>query len=329
MRHNERTNVNDLLESGARFLTCGGPETHLIFRQGVPLRDFCAFEILDDDDIWSDFEDQFLRPIADAAAETGFGLITDALVWRASPDYVTRLGYSRNDVARFNHLAVRRVRDFFDEWSLSRPDAAACPVILAADLGPRGDGYGVAAHGLRPGKAFAYHMAQVEALADTDVQVVVALTMTNANEAIGVISAARECDLPIIVSPTVETDGALPDGMPLGVFVQMVDDETDGYALFHIVNCAYPTHVEPALIAARNAGESWRRRVRGLRANASTKSHQELDNSTELDRGDIEDLARRMAALHSQHDFVLLGGCCGTDAEHIRAIAEHVAGEMP
>lgn len=87
-----------------------------------------------------------------------------------------------------------------------------------------------------------------------------------------------------------------------------------------MANCVHPVHIEPVLAAAANRGAAWLSRFRGLRANASTKSHAELDNSTELDRGDPADLAARVAALRKTYGLSIVGGCCGTDAEHVRAI---------
>jgi homocysteine S-methyltransferase len=87
-----------------------------------------------------------------------------------------------------------------------------------------------------------------------------------------------------------------------------------------MVNCAHPTHVAKTLIA----GEGWNVRVRGLRANASTMSHAELDAAESLDIGDIEDLGARYRALREElAQLTVLGGCCGTDARHIDAIRRH------
>ena len=97
-----------------------------------------------------------------------------------------------------------------------------------------------------------------------------------------------------------------------------MDAETDAAPLHYEINCAHPTHFEHTLAA----GEEWVSRLGGVRANASSKSHAELNAATELDEGDPEDLARRLASLRRwlPHSSIL-GGCCGTDLRHIRAIA--------
>jgi hypothetical protein len=86
-------------------------------------------------------QDELLRPIADTAAASGMGLLAGSLVWRASADYVARLG--AGDPAAVNQRAVARTRAFIDEWRAGKPAARACPVILTGDIGPRGDGYAV------------------------------------------------------------------------------------------------------------------------------------------------------------------------------------------
>ena len=58
---------------------------------------------------------------------------------------------------------------------------------------------------------------------------------------------------------------------------------------------------------------------------ASRSSHEEIDESPELDEGDPERLAGDYLRLRARHPAItILGGCCGTDARHIRAIADAV-----
>jgi S-methylmethionine-dependent homocysteine/selenocysteine methylase len=314
----------DDLRHGRTFLTPGGTETFLLFQQGFPLREGCAFEVFDDDAAWARLQDEYLRPILATAAAHGQGVLLDTLVWRAHPDFISLLGYRAEDLGRFNQLAVERTRDVVASWR-SRAGAADVPVLLTADVGPRGDGYQVADRELTPEAAHEYHRAQMEVLARAGVDLVCALTMTSVAEAIGVARAAREAGLPVIVSPTVETDGTLPDGTPLGELVRRVDDATGGLPLFYMVNCAHPAHVTPALEWARRVGEGWLRRFKGIRANSSRKSHAELDNSPELDRGNPSELGDEVAQMQRDYDLCVVGGCCGTDAEHVSAISAATA----
>jgi homocysteine S-methyltransferase len=170
---------------------------------------------------------------------------------------------------------------------------------------------------MSPRAAEAYHTPQVEAFAEAGADMVSAVTMTNTNEAIGVIRAATEAGMPIALSFTVETDGRLPTGEPLGEAIALVDEATSRTPVYYMINCAHPTHFESVL----KAGAAWTRRIRGLRANASRRSHQELNDSPDLDAGDPIELGGQYRDLVRSHPQInVLGGCCGTDHRHIEAI---------
>jgi homocysteine S-methyltransferase len=142
--------------------------------------------------------------------------------------------------------------------------------------------------------------------------------MNYAEEAVGVARAAREARIPVVISFTVETDGALPTGQALGAAVAQVDDATSGYPAYYMVNCAHPTHVERGLTPPA----PWLERLRGLRANASRMSHAELNEAAELDAGDPAEFGREHAALAARLPrLTVLGGCCGTDHRHVEQIA--------
>lgn len=300
------------------FLTFAGDETYLLYIQGFPLREFCAFEVFDDAQAWRRMQDELLRPIADAAAANGMGLLAGCLVWRASADYLARLG--GRDLAAVNRNAVERTRAFVDEWRAGSEAARATPVIINGDIGPRGDGYAVSGP-VSVDAAYDYHAPQIEVLARAGVDLLLPLTMTSVPETVGIVRAAERAGLPVLVSATIEPDGKLPDGTPLGDFVTAVDQQTSGTPVGYMVNCVHPSHLGPVLAAAGRAGAPWLARLRGTRANASTKTHAELDNSTELDRGDPAALARGVGELQRDYRLTIVGGCCGTDAEHLARIA--------
>lgn len=312
-------NAAELL-SDRQFVTAAGTETYLAFQQQFPLREFCAFEIFEHDEALAELEANYLYPLMSAVARHGHGLLLDALVWRAHPDYVAALGYAAEDITRLNELAVERTQAAIETWRRSESRSADdFHVLVAADIGPRGDGYKAEVPTVE--SALAYHRTQLRALRDTDIDVVCAWTMTNVNESIGIVKAAAELERPIIVSATVETNGHLPDGSQLADFIHQVDEATDALPLYYVVNCAHPTHLAPTLAAAKSRGEDWLARFRGFRANSSKMSHEELDNSTELDRGNPGELGLEIAELQREHGLTLVGGCCGTDVEHISAIA--------
>ena len=293
-----------------QFITDGGIETHIIFNMGVELPHFSAFPLNDSaagrEVIRSYYRDYL--PVAKAAGRS-FLFATDS--WRASPDWADRLGYDRSLLKQNNATSVALCAEVAAEFA-----AAGVASDIAGVIGPRRDAWQHDAS-ITVAEAFDYHSPQVEAFAGTAATSLHAYTLTNTPEAIGIARAAERAGLPIVLSFTVETDGALPGGKPLGVAVAEVDEATGGYPAYYMINCAHPRHFAREL---RN-GASWVGRIGGLRSNASAKSHAELDASPEIDIGDIAELADDHAELlPSMPNLQLIGGCCGTDHRHIAAI---------
>ena len=192
---------------------------------------------------------------------------------------------------------------------------------MSGSVGPRGDGY-VVGERMTAGEAQDYHRGQAHALAEGGAALLSLLTCGAVDEAVGFVRAAGETGLPTVVSFTVETDGRLPDGTALDAAVVAVDDATDRGPAYFMVNCAHPEHLAPALDPSSTAAGDWLDRLVGVRANASRRSHAELDASTELDAGDPEELADALVALRGTlPSLAVLGGCCGTDVRHIAALA--------
>jgi S-methylmethionine-dependent homocysteine/selenocysteine methylase len=293
------------------FLTDGGLETSLIFHHGVDLPLFAAFPLLDDPEGRAVLR-RYFTPFLEAARERGAGFLLDTVTWRANPDWAAQLGYDAAALDRVNRDAVA----FAQELRAELADAPE-PILVAGVVGPRGDGY-VADSLMSAEEAEAYHAGQVRSFAAARADFVAAITMTYAEEAIGIARAATSAGMPVAISFTVETDGRLPSGQPLGEAIEQVDAETGRYPAYYMVNCAHPTHF--ASVVAD--GGAWRDRIAGLRANASAKSHAELDEAEELDEGDPRELAAGCAALRASLPHVtVLGGCCGTDERHVAAVA--------
>jgi S-methylmethionine-dependent homocysteine/selenocysteine methylase len=293
------------------YLTDGGLETSLIFHQGIALEAFAAFPLLEDEEGRTALRDYF-APYLATAREHGAGFLLDTPTWRANADWGAQLGYDAEALERVNVAAVSHAQQL-----LERTDRAPAPVLMSGVIGPRGDGYQAGAM-MSAAKAEAYHAAQVESLAAAGVDLVAAITMTYPDEAVGIARAAAEAGVPAVISFTVETDGRLPDGCALGDAIEQVDTRTRAAPAYYMVNCAHPSHFAQAL----DAGAEWTDRIVGLRANASTLSHAELDEAEELDEGDPAALAADYVALRPRlRNLRVLGGCCGTDARHVAAVA--------
>jgi homocysteine S-methyltransferase len=298
--------------SGGLFLSDGGLETTLVYLEGVDLPYFAAFPLLKDDAGRKCLR-SYYRPYLQLCADTqGAGFVLETPTWRANPDWGSLLGYDSAALDQANIEGVRLVSDLRAEWR----SRLSGPIVLSGIIGPRGDGY-VADAPSSVGDAAAYHLPQAAALREGGVDMLAAVTMTSSAEAAGIARAARDVDLPLAVSFTVETDGRLPNGESLREAIATVD--ADAQPAYFAVNCAHPSHFEACLAE----GGDWTMRIQGIRANASTRSHAELDAATELDIGDPVDLAGHYRRLRIPLPALnVLGGCCGTDARHLRAIRD-------
>jgi S-methylmethionine-dependent homocysteine/selenocysteine methylase len=296
--------------AGRSMVTDGGLETDLIFNHGVELEEFAAYPLLGDPAgraLLTGYYDAY----ASIAARAGAGLLLESPTWRANPDWGARLGHSTADLDRANSDAVDLLASLRVRYAA---ELGLRDVVVVGVVGPRGDGY-LSAGAPSPAEAADYHLAQVTTFAEAGVDVVTAYTLTTAGEAIGVVRSCRERGLPVAISFTVEVDGRLPDGTTLAETISEVDDRAAPD--YYLVNCAHPQHVLAGLDADLD-GSSWRSRLLGLRYNASTRSHAELDDADDLDAGDLDTIS-------AGHDRVVgrlpgvtvVGGCCGTDASHV------------
>lgn len=288
-------------------LTDGGIETSLIFHQNIALPAFAAFPLVESESGRAALR-SYYAPYLQVARRHGVKFVLGTPTWRANADWGAHLGYDADRLRAVNRDAVAFVQELADD---------ARDVVIEAVVGPRGDGYQVGAE-MAADEAAEYHADQLITSAAAGVDQVAALTLTYPAEAIGFVRAAVHADLPAIVSFTLETDGRLPNGQTLRNAIEEVDAATEAKAAGFMINCVHPTHFADAL----EPGE-WLTRITGIRANASTQSHAELDAAPGLDAGDPADLAQRYRTLLDRLPALdTLGGCCGTDDRHISAIAD-------
>lgn len=308
------SNFAELMKADRPFLTDGGMETWLFFQQGFEAPEFAAIMLMEDNEARAAlgrYFDGFLQLAEDA----GTGFVLDTNTWRGCPVWADSIGVTESELLRLSGRAVDFAKEVRARWA-----GRVSPILLNGVVGPADDGY-------NPGKllsiegARASHHPQIEVFARAGVDMISAITMSNVEESIGIVRAAGEFGLPVIISFTVETNGRLPPGDLLGQAIDEIDSSSDTPPAYYMVNCAHPDHFRDAL--AR--GHEWIHRIGGLRANASRLSHAELDGAEELDQGDPEEFGR----LHVPFAEVLpnlrvVGGCCGTDHRHVGCVSRHL-----
>jgi S-methylmethionine-dependent homocysteine/selenocysteine methylase len=292
------------------FATDGGIETTLIYHHGIRLRDFAAFELLGHARGISTLR-AYYHTYGRLAVNYGLGFVLESPTWRASADWGGRLGHDAHDLAALNTRAIGLMCEIRQAFS-----ARGAQIVVSGAIGPRGDGY-VAHDRMSVAKARGFHSAQIGTFARSEAEMAAAYTINYADEAIGIVQAARDHDMPVAVAFTVETDGRLPSGETLERAITRTDAETDGYAAYYMINCAHPKHFMHVL----DGGGAWLERIRGVRANASELSHAELDAATTLDDGDPRSFGLHYRSLRDLlPNLSVVGGCCGTDHRHVKSI---------
>ncbi|MFV8819382.1 homocysteine S-methyltransferase family protein [Haliea sp. E17] len=292
------------------LLTDAGLETDLIFNHGIDLPNFASFDLLSTD--WGrDALVNYYRRYLDLARDYGTGFILETPTWRASEDWGSQMGYSADDLDGVNRAAVELMQ------ALRQDYADVSPVLVSGNIGPRGDGYAVQTR-MTATEARDYHAKQIAAFVAAGADLASAFTLNYIEEAQGIALAAKEAGIPVVLSFTVETDARLPSGEGLEAAVRAVDEISDSYPVYFMINCAHPTHFNPLL----REGGAWLQRIRGIRANASRCSHAELDAAEELDAGNPEEFGSDYRELRQLlPGLQVFGGCCGSDYRHVAQIA--------
>lgn len=310
-----RTRLPQLAER--LFLTDAGMETCLIFQEGIALPFFASFDLLKNEEGIAHVRRYYARYVA-LARSHGLGFVLESPTWRANPEWAAKLGYDSGTLAAVNRRAIDLMAELRTEHETTQS-----PIVISGNIGPRGDGYS-ADRMMRASEACDYHGEQINVFRDSEADLVSAFTLNYVDEAIGIVRAAAAAEMPVVISFTVETDGKLPTGQSLRDAILETDAAAGRPPAYYMLNCAHPTHFAAVL----RQNEPWVQRLRGLRANASTRSHAELDAAPDLDAGDPVALGRHYRALRQRlPQLTILGGCCGTDHRHVEQICFACVGE--
>src|SRR3954464_2984475 len=190
-------------------------ETTLIFREGIDLPEFAAFTLLASERGREALR-RYFEPYVEVARRLGAQLVLDTPTWRANVDWGEKLGYSPEDVDQASRDGVSLLAEL-------RADAAGDPpVLICGCLGPRGDAYDGTVT-MSAEEAEVYHGRQVQVFAESDADLVSGLTLPTVEEALGIARAAVAAGMPVVISFTVETDGRLPSGQPLGEAITQLE----------------------------------------------------------------------------------------------------------
>lgn len=197
-------------------------------------------------------------------------------------------------------------------------------VFIGTTMSFTGDAYKPET-GLEEETAYRFHRVHAQSLEHSLIDHVRTGLTPALPEAAGCARALSETTIPYFVSFLVRKDGKLMDGTWLHDAIGYIDDKTaDNPPLFYQVNCVHPRNLRLCLDRPENRTERVRTRFKGLEGNGSDLSPEELDNSPIIRTSPPEEWAREMMAMHEDYGLKVLGGCCGTDHDHLNELAARI-----
>ncbi|MDH3901611.1 MAG: homocysteine S-methyltransferase family protein [Xanthomonadales bacterium] len=238
-------------------------------------------------------------------AETPFLMCTPT--WRANKERVSETGINPD----VNIDAARFLQDIRESQKQGRNN-----IKIGGLIGCKNDCY-LPHEALSARQAEQFHTWQIEQLKQGEVDFIIAETLPCIDEAIGIAKALGNSGLPYFISFVISRDGRVLDGTDLCTAIKTIDANTDRRPLGFMVNCAYPTFLN----AATQPPELFKRLI-GYLANASSRDHCDLDGSESLLMESVPDWGEMMLELNRVYSVKVLGGCCGTNEQHLQYIVD-------
>jgi homocysteine S-methyltransferase len=265
------------------------------------------------------------RQYMDIGKRYNLPLLSYTPTWRADKDRLTESGYyfpggsvPEKDVNGDSGSFLAGIREEYGEYSRS--------IFIGGLIGCRGDAY-KPEETLSTGEAESYHRFQLDRLARSGVDFLIAQTLPALPEAVGIALTMAVYDMPYVISFIVDSEGELLDGTPLEAAITRIDREVTPNPDFYMVNCVHPSRFSSAMSRVLEREESVTRRLVGLQANTSCKSPEELEGLPYLDSEEPEAFGKSMVEMVQRFGVKILGGCCGSDHRHIEAIAKNMEDE--
>ena len=162
-----------------------------------------------------------------------------------------------------------------------------------------------------------FHSWQIKQLALGKVDYLIAETLPDIDEALGIAIEMEKTNIPYIISFVISRDGLILDGKSLSEAISYIDNNTTIKPLGYMVNCAYPSFLCP-----KDQPKELFKRLIGYQANASSLDHCDLDGSEQLESDTLSEWGNLMIELNEKYGIKILGGCCGTNGDHLRYISK-------
>ena len=233
--------------------------------------------------------------------------------WRANPERIHIAGFEER---RVNADCVEFVDLIRNKHQRGEGD-----ILIGGIVGCKGDAYNPE-EALSSDEARVFHKIQISELSEAGVDFLFATTLPACSEALGIAKAMAETNKEYVISFVIHPYGALLDGTPLYEAISIIDSSTSRKPVFYMLNCVHPTICKSALNMTSNDTDLVKTRLKGLQANGSPKSPEELESLDKMESENPKKWAEKMIDLYLNFGMRILGGCCGTTHHHITAIAK-------
>jgi homocysteine S-methyltransferase len=261
--------------------------------------------------------EQLHREYLDVGQRYGLTMFALTDTWRANHERIRQ--------SKFRDRTVNQDNARFLDALRRQHSSGASTIFLGGQIGPRGDAY-TPEEAPTAGVAEQFHAFQVAALAGAPVDFLYASTLPAFSEAQGIASVMAKTGVPYVLSFVIRRDGTLLDGTPLAQAIEVIDDAMPRPPTGYAVNCVHPANFSDGLGALERQRPGMSRRILSFQANTSARDPRELDGLSELETEPADTLAKSMLDAYRQFRTPFFGGCCGTDASHIEALARAYTG---
>lgn len=242
------------------------------------------------------------------AARAALPILLCAPTWRIDKLRLAEAGFDKSLL--FD--AVSFMRNLKEQWQ-----TADSEIFIGALIGPKNDCY-KPEEALNAEAAEAFHLWQIEQLAQAGVDCIIAQTIPAVSEGLGMARALARAKVPAIISYVITRNAQVLDGTPLMDAIKTIDSSLAVPPLGYMVNCVYPTFVcaerQPAALLTR---------LLGIQANSSSLDHSQLDGAAILHQDDLQHWGDNMLRLNREFGVKILGGCCGTDDSYLQYLVDN------
>lgn len=302
------TNFTTALNNAPLIITDGGIETRIQYETNIQLSSEIEAASLLFSESGRGALTKIYNSYLDVGQEYNLPIIIGTPTFRTNPHRVAATHFNLDEV-------IQESVKFHTELKKRRPQQT---IFIAGVIGPKNDAFDPT-QALSASEAKTYHKAQILAFEKTDIDFLFAATLPAVSEALGIAQAMAETQLPYVISFILNQQGQVMDGHSLDEAINFIDNHVSRKPLYYSLSCTHPSVPITALVQSQRKD-----RILEFKANASRKSTLELLELKQIDRGSPREFGEEMQQLHRQFKLKVLGGCCGTDQEHIAALAKAI-----